>query len=86
VGVLHARLARQAHDALQPPVDEGAPERVVAGVQALLGRGHWLLHVLLVARRERVSVFLERAQPQFAERGGIGARQDPYGHSDAPFR
>ena len=87
MSVLLARLAGQAHDTLKSAIDERAPEHVArASSDSLFRGGQRLLRILLVARRECVGVLLERAQPQLAERDGIGAREDPYGHSVAPFR
>jgi len=78
VPALRPRLARPSHDAGEGAVDERAVDGVAAvGGEPLRALLDGLGRFLIVARRERIRVLGEPAQPQRAIGACIGRREPP---------
>ena len=76
VAVLRPRLAAEAHHAGERPRHERAEDLVRAvGRDALGGRRQRLAALLLVARRERIGMLLQAAQPQLPIGGRVVGRE-----------
>jgi hypothetical protein len=79
VPVLHPPLAREAGQRDQSIAGVRAVDRLIAvGRKTRRRRGDRLAAFLRLARRERVGMFGERAQPQLAVGGGVAGVQPPY--------